>query len=65
MQRKSFIRSDEGFSLETLAIIHTFRSLPPFRFWVVIYTAYAAPQLFELTLDTHMHVVCAYLYKEY
>ena len=40
------IRSDEGLSLETSAIIRTFGSSPPFRFWLLIYTAYAAPQLF-------------------
>ena len=39
-------RNDEGLSL--VAIIHTFGSLPPFRIWLVIYTAYAATQLFGL-----------------
>ena len=29
--------NDEGLSLETSAIIYTFDSLPPFRFWLVIY----------------------------
>ena len=32
-----FIRSDEGLSLETSAIIHTFDSSPPFLFWLVIF----------------------------
>ena len=43
------IRSDEGLSLETSVNIHTFGNSPPYRFWLVIYTAYAA-QLFGLQL---------------
>ena len=49
------------------ANIHTFGSSPPVRFWLIIYTAYVAPQLFVILsacqLVGDIGVVTAILYK--
>ena len=54
---RMLFRSDEGLSLEMSVIIHTFGSSPPFRSWLVVYTAYAAPQLFGLLIKVSCFVI--------